>query len=199
MIGIVEAAQRMGYYAIVIDNSSSGLTKWYADKSYDFNPSNTAILAKVAADEDVAGIFTAIDDSTMWHAIKLCKTAGIPMFASQEQMDMEEAKAKFLEICENFNVPVVQEQEFTEGMEPLHPATSAAVRPSAFVHLGNADAKHQLESPHKVKLYYTLHHKYYWGNRRTRLFIKAPGRRSRRSAAIYASTENKAVREQVLQ
>lgn len=197
MIGIVEAAQRMGYYAIVIDNSSSGLTKWYADKTYDFNPSNTAILTKLAADEEVAGIFTAIDDSNVWNAIKLCKTAGIPMLASQEQMNMDGAKDKFLEFCEIFNVQVVQEQELQEGTEPLHPATEVAVHMPFFEYAGNSDAKQQKEWSHKVKLYYTLHHKYYWGNRRTRLFIKIPGRRSWRSTAIFASAENKAVREQV--
>src|SRR5690606_12001057 len=82
MIEIVEAANRMGFYTIVADNEFGAAAKRHADKAVDLGPTEVAELAAMAAEEKIEGVFTAIDDINVWNALKLCKTAGLPMFAS---------------------------------------------------------------------------------------------------------------------
>lgn len=190
MIGIVEAAKRMGFYTIVADNEFGSSAKRFADKAVDFGPSEIAELASLAVEEKVEGVFTAIDDVNVWNALKLCKTVGLPMFASQEQMNMGAAKTKFLEFCRIFNVPVLAE---LEGMEY---SSAGEIHPIPFLPLPvAAEANH----PQKVKMYYTVHNGNVRAFHRPRLFIKAPAGSRQRIVPIYGRERNKGVSEPAYQ
>lgn len=199
MIGIVEAAKRMGLYTIVTDNGFGASAKHYADEAYDFSPSDIASLAKLAAEEEIEGIFTAIDDINVWNALKLCKTAGLPMFASQEQLNMAAAKDKFLEFCEIFNVPVLQERVQYENAQADGQPASYSRNLLFLAQLGANEEQRNIEHSHKVKLYYTLHNKNFWGNQRPRLFIKSPSGSRRQTSTSFSKEGNKAASDHVLQ
>lgn len=189
MIEIVEAAKRMGFYTIVADNEFGAAAKRHADKAVDLGPTEIAKMAKLAAEENIEGVFTAIDDINVWNAIKLCKTAGLPMFASQEQMNMETAKNKFLEFCRIFNVPVLLE---LKGADLALEGTS----PIPFLPWAAEEVAGQ---SYKVKMYYTIHNGNSWAHQRPRLFIKAPAGSRRRGAPLFSKGSNKAVSEPVYQ
>lgn len=177
MIGVVEAAKRMGFYAIVSDNEFGSSAKAYADKSYNYSPAENAELAKLTAEENIEGIFTAIDDINLWNALKLCKTTGLPMFTSQEQMNMGTAKNKFLEFCRIFNVRVLQERDLME----------------------QGGVGQYASHPHKVKLVYTIQNGNVWVPHRPRLFIKAPAGRRLHIPSTYSREGNKAPADPVFQ
>lgn len=189
MIEIVEAAKRMGFYTIVADNEFGAAAKRHADKAVDLGPTEVAELAAMAAEEKIEGVFTAIDDINVWNALKLCKTAGLPMFASQEQMNMGSAKNKFLEFCRIFNVPVRLEPE----------AADLAIEGMPSIPFLPLSAEESAGHSHKVKMYYTIHNGNSWAHQRPRLFIKAPAGSRRRVAPLFSRGSNKAVSEPVYQ
>ncbi|MFD1031303.1 hypothetical protein [Metaplanococcus flavidus] len=117
MIEIVKAVRRMGMSPIVVDDIIGAPAKGYADKSFSINIGDIEKLDKIIEEEKVNGVFSAFEGINAWHAIALCKKAGLPLFAANDQLGIMPDNEKFKEICKRFEVLIIERFEFTVEVE----------------------------------------------------------------------------------
>lgn len=62
---------------------------------------------------NVDGVFCGPSEFNLQNALKVCKAAGLPFYATQEQWDRCADKAMFKEMCREYDVPCVPEYHIT--------------------------------------------------------------------------------------
>lgn len=109
MIDVVKTANRMGYLTLVTDNNPGSPAKKHAHQSYDISTANIDEMVELVERERVDGVFTAFEDINTWNAEAIASRAGLPFYATKEQLEIASNKNRFKECCRRFGVPVIQE------------------------------------------------------------------------------------------
>lgn len=111
MCDVVKAAQSMGIYTYTTDwyPPESSPTKLVADKYFMISSADVEAVVELIKKENIDGVITGFTDSALPHYYKICKKAGLPFYANDNQIEVTCDKNKFKKLCKQFDVPVVEE------------------------------------------------------------------------------------------
>jgi biotin carboxylase len=110
---IIEQAKKKGVYVIATDYLEKYPGKKIADKSFMVSTMDTDAIVNLIKEEEVNGILTGFIDSMLPYYQEICKKAGLPCYASEEQIEITTNKQKFKKLCNEFDVPVVEEYKIS--------------------------------------------------------------------------------------
>ena len=109
-VEVVNYAKRLGYYVVVTSNTDSyGDAKRIADESLSINVKDHELLAAYIKENNISGIMTGASEFHLLNMIRLCKKAGLPCYATEEQWNTCENKHSFKNLCRKYGVPCVME------------------------------------------------------------------------------------------
>lgn len=114
---IIQIAKRLGAYTIAVDYLEDSEFKHLADKSYQISTADIDQLAIMAREEGVTGVLAGASEFNIDKAISLCDRLGLPFYCTREQWDTLSNKDTFKTLCRKYDVPVVDEYPYEEGME----------------------------------------------------------------------------------
>jgi len=109
---IIKHAKQMGLEVYITDYLNDSPAKKNADKSFMVSTTDVNALAELIAKEKIDGVITGFIDMLLPYYQQVCELTGKPCYATKEQIEILTNKAKFKQLCHQFNVPVVEEYEF---------------------------------------------------------------------------------------
>ncbi|MGI6526847.1 MAG: ATP-grasp domain-containing protein [Caldicoprobacterales bacterium] len=114
----------MGIYTIVTDwyPVSKSPAKEIADEYAMVSTSDVKAVVDLINRKKVDGVITGFTDSTLQYYQKVCELAGLPCYATSEQINITTDKKKFKQLCKQFDVPVVE--EYTVNMDDINEINS---------------------------------------------------------------------------
>lgn len=112
---IIKTAREMGIHTSVTDfyPPEKSPAKLVADKYYMVSNADVDAVVKLIREEKIDGVLTGFTDSTLPYYEKICRKAGVPSYASSEQINITCNKNAFKKLCKNFEVPVVEEYDIS--------------------------------------------------------------------------------------
>lgn len=116
---IVKKAKELGIYTIVTDwySEDQSPAKKIADKSFLASTADIEAMVQLIRDEKVDGVLTGFTDSTLPYYARICEEAGLSCYGTKEQFEMLTNKKIYKGLCRDFDVPVVEDYEFTDGFD----------------------------------------------------------------------------------
>ena len=122
---IIKQAKKQGVYVLVTDYLEESPGKKIADKSFMVSTTDVEAVAELIKEENIDGMLNLFTDSMVPYYQSICEKAGIPCYATKEQVDISTNKIRFKELCRTFDVPVVEDYEiqypFTlQDVESIH-------------------------------------------------------------------------------
>lgn len=106
---VVKYAQAMGIHTIVTSINPTGEAKDIADESIDIDVTDHESLVTYIRENNVDGVMTGASEFHLLNMIRLCKKAGLPVYATEEQWNICQNKLAFKELCRKYGVPCVKE------------------------------------------------------------------------------------------
>lgn len=116
---IIRIAQKLGAYTIATDYLEDSEFKKIANKSYSISTADIDELEKMAKKENISGVLAGASEFNIDCAIKLSERLGLPFYATQAQWDLLSNKELFKNLCRKYNVPVVEEYDFKNGLNDV--------------------------------------------------------------------------------
>ncbi|MGD9160048.1 MAG: hypothetical protein PVG39_16660 [Desulfobacteraceae bacterium] len=101
---LVETANSMGIYTIVVDPNPESPAKKKSSKSYNVDGMDVPGLVDVARKENVDGILVGVADILVESYQKICERLGFPCYASESIIRSLTRKDCFREICSEYGV-----------------------------------------------------------------------------------------------
>lgn len=106
---VVEYAKEMGSYTIVTSNSPTGEAKDAADETLMYSSDDYDNIVKYIKENNVDGVMTGASEFHILNMLRICKMAGLPVYATEEQWNVCQNKKSFKKLCREYNVPCVKE------------------------------------------------------------------------------------------
>ena len=106
-IAIIETAQELGMYAIVVDgivDRSKAPAKNIADEAWDIDYSNIDEIKKKAIEKKIDGVFAGYSEYRVLAALKIAEAMGLPFYATEEQINLTRNKRFFKDECIKYGV-----------------------------------------------------------------------------------------------
>jgi biotin carboxylase len=101
---LVEKANNLGIYTIVIDPNPNAPAKLLSKKRYNIDGFDITTLTKVAKDEMVDGILVGVADILVPPYLQLCEALDLPCYASNDIIDALSSKDGFMKACESYGI-----------------------------------------------------------------------------------------------
>ena len=113
---IVEKAREMGVYTIVTDwyEPDKSPAKLIADEYAMISTADVDAMADFINKREIDGVITGFTDSTLKYYQMICEKAGLPCYATKEQIEITTDKVKFKNLCKEFEIPVVEEYKIDD-------------------------------------------------------------------------------------
>lgn len=105
---VVESAQDMGLYTIVIDNVPDSPAKKIADKSYDINVSDVDAVVEISKKEGVDAVISVCLDFCQTYYQRICHRLGLFCWGTKEQTDILTQKTLFKEACVRSGIDIIR-------------------------------------------------------------------------------------------
>ena len=104
---IIDAAHKMGVYAVVTDYVKDNPAKKYADKAYDVSTLDVEALVDLCQKEQIDGLIAGYVDINLLPYYQVCKRMGYHYYCDDRMIDLTMNKKHFKEMCRRFaiNVP----------------------------------------------------------------------------------------------
>ncbi|KWW31921.1 MAG: biotin carboxylase [bacterium P3] len=112
-IDIVEAARALGVYTIVTDwyDTKRSPAKLIADEYWNEEIFKPELIAQLIKEHHVDGVITGFTDSYLLQYHRICELSGLPCYATKEVFETTMDKAKFKQLCRDYDVPVIPEYD----------------------------------------------------------------------------------------
>lgn len=112
-IDIVEAARKLGVYTIVTDwyDTKRSPAKLVADEYWNEEIFKPELIAQLIKEHHVDGVLTGFTDSYLLQYQKICELSGLPCYATKEVFETTMDKARFKQLCRDYDVPVIPEYD----------------------------------------------------------------------------------------
>ena len=104
---LVEIANSLGIYTIVIDPNSKSPAKQFAKKHYNIDGFDIPNLTKVANDEKVDGVLVGVADILVKPYLQLCKNLKLPCYATTNIIEALSSKDGFMEACNSYGIQTI--------------------------------------------------------------------------------------------
>ena len=101
---LVDIANTLGIYTIVIDPNSKSPAKQFAKKHYNIDGFDIPNLTKVANDEKVDGVLVGVADILVKPYLQLCENLKLPCYATTDIIEALSSKDGFMEACNSYGI-----------------------------------------------------------------------------------------------
>ncbi len=109
-VAVVNYAHELGFYVIVTSNTDpNGDAKKIADESISYSSSDYESLVQYIKENNIDGVMTGASEFHILNMIRICKMAGLPVYATEEQWNICQNKTSFKKLCREYEVPCVKE------------------------------------------------------------------------------------------
>ena len=110
-IDIVNAARTLGVYTIVTDwyDTKRSPAKLVADEYWNEEIFKPELIAKLIKEHHIGGVITGFTDSYLLQYQKICELSGLPCYATKEVFELTMDKARFKQLCRDYDVSVIPE------------------------------------------------------------------------------------------
>lgn len=115
-VNVVKQAKKMGLYVITTSNTKEGQAADLADEAIGYSTNDYPALVDYIRKNKVDGVMTGSSEFNVQNMIKLCKMAGLPCYATEEQWDATQDKRHFKDLCKKFGVPGVPEYSIDDEL-----------------------------------------------------------------------------------
>lgn len=107
---LVEAARNVGIRPVVTDYSDTkdSPAKLAADEYFDVNSADVDAVVELIEREQIDGVMTGYSDKMLPYYARICERAGLPSYATEEQLRLFTDKAKYKRLCREFGVPTIE-------------------------------------------------------------------------------------------
>lgn len=109
-IEIVENAQNMGLRVIITDYNSptASPAKLFADEYFNVSVSDVEAVVELIREQNVSGVLPGFSDRWLPTYAKICQAAGLPAYATPEQLELFTDKNRYKKLLQQFEIPTVQ-------------------------------------------------------------------------------------------
>ena len=112
---VVKYAQSMGIHTVVTSMNPNGEAKEIADEAIDIDVTDHETLVDYIKKNNIDGVMTGASEFHLLNMIRLCKKAGLPVYATEEQWNICQNKLAFKELCRKYDVPCGKEFYIQDG------------------------------------------------------------------------------------
>lgn len=106
---IVRSARKLGATVYVTDYLENSPAKKVADNSFMVSTTDVDSVVNLIKKEKIDGVLTGFVDTLLPFYQQICQKAGLPCYATKEQIEICIDKNRFKELCRKFGIPVVPE------------------------------------------------------------------------------------------
>ena len=151
---IVEKAREMGVYTIVTDwyEPDKSPAKLIADEYAMVSTADVDAMADFINKREIDGVITGFTDSTLKYYQMICEKAGLPCYATKEQIEITTDKVKFKNLCKEFEIPVVEEYKIDDIDKIVFPVLVKPADNSGARGISICYDKEQLHNAHNIAL-----------------------------------------------
>lgn len=103
---IVEVANAMGIYTVVLDPYPDSPSKRHAAKSYELDATDLEAVNEVILREKAAGVLVGVADPLVPYYQKICERNGFYCYADSKIISALTSKSNFAKICQRFGIAV---------------------------------------------------------------------------------------------
>jgi biotin carboxylase len=103
---IVQVANSMGLFPIVLDPYPNSPSKRYAAKAYDIDVTDVEAVDEVIRHEGVSGVLVGVADPLVPYYQKICARNDFYCYASQSSIRALTSKSNFAETCNRYDISV---------------------------------------------------------------------------------------------
>ena len=116
---IVRKAQEMGIYTMVTDwyPLEDSPAKQIADEYFMTSTADIPAMVNLINDKNVDGVITGFTDSVLPYYAEMCEKVGLPCYGTKEQFEILTNKRDYKMLCQEFDVPVVDEYKIEGDIE----------------------------------------------------------------------------------
>lgn len=109
-IEIIDHAKNLGLRVIITDYNTPDLSpaKRVADDHFDVSISDIDAVVRLIKEQNVSGVLPGFSDRWLPTYAKICRAAGLPSYATTEQLELLTDKKRYKELLEDFKIPTVQ-------------------------------------------------------------------------------------------
>jgi biotin carboxylase len=107
--GLVKKANEMGHFTIVTDYDPHAYAKQFASIACNVDAMDLDKLVDLAKQEKVDGIVLGVAEALMPTYARVCEALHLPCYGNLELFALLADKARFKNVCRQYNVPVVDE------------------------------------------------------------------------------------------
>lgn len=115
-VNVVQLAHRLGVETFVTGIQEGGQAKDIADHTFLVGSEEHDKLIQIIKENKIDGVMTGSAEFQIQQMIKLCKKAGLPCYATEEQWNATQDKRNFKDLCKKFGVPGVPEYSVDEEL-----------------------------------------------------------------------------------
>ncbi len=108
-VDIVNYAHELGFHVIVASKFEKGEAKDIADEAINIDVEDHQALIDYIKENHISGVMTGASEFHLLNMIRLCKKAGMPCYATEEQWIVCQNKQSFKNLCRKNGVPCVSE------------------------------------------------------------------------------------------
>jgi len=112
---LVQTANEMGVYTIVVGVNKDTVTKQIASKQYDVDALNVAKLVDIVNRERIDGIMVGVADILVRSYCKVCEQVGLPCYANETAVKYLSDKQTFKEQLKKVDLPVIPEYQHSNA------------------------------------------------------------------------------------
>src|SRR5699024_362804 len=88
--------------------------KQMADEYFMTSTTNIPEMVDLIKENKIDGVITGYTDSVLPYYADICEAAGLPAYGTRKQFEMLTDKTKYKKLCQEFNVPVVEEYQINK-------------------------------------------------------------------------------------
>ena len=104
---LVNLANKLGIYTIVVDPNPNAPAKVYAKKYYNIDGFDIENLIKVANDEEIDGILVGVADILVPSYFELCDKLNFPCYANKNIINALSSKDGFEKACKKYKIKTI--------------------------------------------------------------------------------------------
>lgn len=126
---IVRDAQSKGYYVYVVDNCAASPAKQYANEAVDISIVDSDAIARFCKDNKITSVMNYCLHPGQRPYYQICMALGVDPYGSEEQFESLIQKTLFKAICVRNKIPIAQEYDHDELLDPSFIDWPVVVKP----------------------------------------------------------------------
>lgn len=104
---LVEVANKMGLYTIVIDPSGASPSKKYASISYDIDVTDIEKVSGIIDKENADGVIVGVADPLVPYYYEICKRQNFISYANSDSIHCFTSKSNFASACKKYGISTI--------------------------------------------------------------------------------------------